>query len=262
MLARTLVNGETYWYDLSEAKNETPIIQEIPSKYCQMAFIDDKTGLWRYFVNLSLLNKESLVELPPEITEKYEKYITLTRDEQKMKVLNEEFGTQIPNHLYLVTPKGFSIFIHKQKAQHDYPFFSSMFVDINTMEDNKEYMDEYMKENNIKLVHLRVPIDKETGKPLMLKEFIEEFHNSAKEHLPKSVAPLTNPFEVQTLNFDKVQDTALNVLKDSKEVVQWDSGTSSTLFESNTTNGLKFSIEVDASKMYPLLSFFEDYANS
>lgn len=259
ILARALVNGETYWYDLAEGKNEFSIIQEIPSRYCQLAFIDDKTGFWRYFVNLSFIKKESLVELPPEITEAYENYKS-NKDKNK-KIKNDELDAEIPANLYLVSPKGFSVFIHKQKSQHDYPFLSSMFIDINTLEDNKDYMDEYLKESNIKLVHFKVPTDKDTGKPLMDKDLVEIYHNSAKEHLPKSTAPLTNPFETEALSFDKVKDAVLSVLDNSKKTVQWDSGVSSTLFESNTTNGLKFSIEVDASKMYPLLSYFEDYVN-
>jgi hypothetical protein len=261
MMIRTLVNGETYWYDLSTDKEGATVIEEIPSKYCKLAYIDNITGLWRYFVDLSLIDSELILELPEEIIKAYKKYIKLDRSKQKEKILHPDLNIEIPNNLHLIGDNGFAIFVHKEKSHHDYPFLASMFTDINTLENNKEYMDEYLKDSNVKLLHQKIPIDKETGEPLFEKDMIDVFHQSAKEHLPSSTAPLTNPFEVEALNFDGVQDSALSVAKNSKEMVQFDSGISSTIFDANTTNGLGYSIEADASKIYPLLSYFTNWVN-
>lgn len=261
MMIRTLLNGETYWYDLSSEKEGITLIEEIPSKYCRLAYIDDITGLWRYYVDLSLIESTSLYELPPEIIKAYNGYLKLDRTQQKEKTFNPDLNMEVPNYLHLVGENGHAIFVHKDKSQHDYPFLASMFKDINTLEENKDYMDEYLKESNIKLLHLKIPINKETGEPLLEEGFIRAFHDSAKEHLPASTAPLTNPFDVKALNFDRVQDAALNVTKNSKEMAQFGSGISETLFNANTTNGLGYSIEADASKMYPLLSYFTNWVN-
>jgi hypothetical protein len=260
MMIRMLLNGETYWYDMSDSKNNKVRFEEIPSEYCQLAYIDDD-GLWRYYVNLSEIPSTYLSTLPNEIKIAYKRYIQLDHTTKKEKVLNRELGIEIPNYLHLVGDKGVAMFVHQNKHTHDYPFLASMFPDLNTFEYNKSYMDEYLKEHNIKLVHLKIPTDKETGEPLLDHDFINEFHESAKDHLPSSTAPLTNPFEVQTLNFDKVQDSALNVTKNAREQVQFGSGVSGTLFDATTTNGLGYSIETDASKLYPLLSYFNDLMN-
>jgi hypothetical protein len=217
MMVRTLVNGETYWYDMSSDK-EKSIMEEIPSKYCQLAYIDDKTGLWRYYVDFTKIPTTSLGELPNEIIEAYNRYQDMSREDKKKKRKDKYLDIEIPNYLYLVSDKSFAMFVHKEKHQHDYPFLASMFVDINTYEYNKSYMDTYLKESNIKLVHLRIPVDEE-GCPLFDKDIVDIYHESAKDHLPSSTSPLTNPFEVQTLNFDKVQDSALGVTKNAKEQV-------------------------------------------
>lgn len=261
MVIRALLNGETYWYDLSsESGSGTAIVEEIPSKYCQLAYIDDSTGMWRYYVNLSLIDNGALFELPKEIKDAYENYIKMDKATRKAKTPHPELGIDIPNYLHLVGDRGFSIFVHKVKGKHDYPFLASMFLDINTLEDNKDYIDEFLKESNIKLLHLKIPTHPETGEPLMDEPFIRAFHESAKEHLPKSTAPLTNPFDAEALNFD-IKDSTLSVVNNSKDMAQFSSGISSTLFDADTTNGLGYSIEIDASKMYPLLSFFTDFIN-
>jgi hypothetical protein len=75
-------------------------------------------------------------------------------------------GITIPDYLYQISDKGFAIFTHMRKVQHDYPYFANMFGDLNSLESDKDYQSDYIKENNLKLVHMKVPTDKESGKPL------------------------------------------------------------------------------------------------
>ena len=255
---RTLLNGETYWYDLSDSNNT--IYAEIDSTYCQLAFVDDD-NLWRYFVDLSRITVTNLYELPDEIRIAYDNWVKKGKNKQKTEKIIEGYTVTIPDSFYLVGKKGFSLFAHMKKAQHDYPFLASMFTEFNSLEDNKDYFDSYLKENNIKIIHLKIPIDKDTGKPLMDEGIIRAYHESAKEHLPSNVAPMTNPFEVEGIALDKSQQTGINLVEHSKKIVQDSSGISETIFSASTTNGLKYSTTADAVKMYPLLYFYENLIN-
>ncbi|MDD4000475.1 MAG: hypothetical protein PHX62_06250, partial [Bacilli bacterium] len=109
--------------------------------------------------------------------------------------------------------------------------------------------------------HLQVPVNKETGLPMMDKGIIEAYHNSAKEHVGSNISIMTNPFEVEGIALDGNQKQALNVVEHDIKVVQNDSGISETIFNANTTNGLGYSTKADAAKMYPLLYFFTNYLN-
>ena len=245
MLMRTLLNGETYWYDSST--NNTAIFTEVPSKYCQLAGVDGD-GLWRYYVNLSLIEPELLSQLPVEIQDAHEEYFN-----KKNKKAEDNF--------YLVSQRGFSIFCHMKKEIHDYPYFSSMFVDLNRLENDKDYLNNFIKADNIKLIHSEVPLNKEGTKPAMEKNIVQDYHNSIKEHIPDNVAPVTTPFKTTPINLDKSQQNSINIVELSKKNVQDDSGISESMFSTETTLGLKYSTLVDATAMYPLLSFFENLVN-
>jgi len=252
MTLRTLVNGETYWYDLS-GDGQNTIFVEIPSEYCQLALIDDD-NLWRYFIDMGKIPVTKIPELPEEIQVAYEDYIGNNKNKDKKTKTME--GVEMPFNYHLVSKKGFAMFAHMQKTQHDYPFLAAMFADLNSYEGNKDYYNQYLISDNVKLIHLKIPTDKDTGLPLMDEVAIRAYHDSAKEFMPANHAPLTNPFEVTGINVDKSQQNGINIVKHNSEVVHEDSGISKTLFDATTTNGLGYSITADASKMYPFLYYF------
>jgi hypothetical protein len=245
MLMRTLLNGETYWYDVSTDNAE--IFYEIPSKYCQAAGFDSN-NLWRYWINLTLIDPNLVSELPVEIQEAYDKY-----SKKKTKTNDDNF--------YLISDRGFAMFCHGRNETHDYPYFSSMFIDLIRLESDKDYFNNFIKADNIKLVHCKVPIDDKSGLPIMEKSVIQDYHDSLKEHLPANVAPITNPFDTEGINLDSAQKTSLNIVDVAKKNVQDDSGISDSMFAADTTMGLKYSTLADAANMYPLLSYFENYVN-
>jgi hypothetical protein len=254
MLKRVLTNGEIYFYNMSDKENN--IIVEIDSDICQLAQIDNN-NIWRYYVNLSLINSTKAYELPEEIYNAYKQWV----DGGKSKNKKEIDGITIPDYLYLVSDKGFAIFVHMRKTQHDYPYLAHMFEDLNDLESDKLYMNEFIKDNNIKLIHQKIPTNPDSGMPLMEKGIIQSYHDSTKEYLPSNVSPLTNPFEIQSITLDKSQSTAINLVEHSNKVVMQDSGISETIFNANSTNGLKYATLADATKLYCLFYFFENFVN-
>ncbi|NLD91606.1 MAG: hypothetical protein GX639_02945 [Fibrobacter sp.] len=255
MLKIALHQGEAYFYDLSD--NENTIIVEIPKEVCVLSHIDDD-NLWRYFVDVALINSATIEEYPEEIQNAYQDYI----DNKKPKGKRTEGELKgIPYSYYQVSKRGFSIFAHMEKKPHDYPYFSHMFCDLTFLSNDKAYFNEFIKDDAIKTIHQRVPIDKDSGVPLMPKEVIEAYHNSSKEHVGKNISIMTNPFEVEGIALDKNQQSALNVVEHDINIIQSDSGISKTIFNAETVNGLTFSTETDAARMYPLLYFFNNFIN-
>lgn len=254
LLKSVIANGECYFYNLSDGKNN--IIMEIDSSYCQLAQIDDN-NIWRYYIDVSKIEFTRLYEFPEEIQSYYKQWI----EKKKPKTKKEIDGIEIPEYLYQVSDNGWAVFSHMRKEQHDYPYLAPMFGDLAKLEDDKDYMNDYIKESNIKLIHMKVPTDKETGKPLMGKDTIQVYHESAKEHLPRNCAPLTNPFEVDGIALDKAQDKAINLVDYSTKVVMQDSGISESIFNADTTLGLQYSTLADSAKLYPLIYFFENFLN-
>ena len=255
MIKRALHCGETYWYDLSDSENT--IIVEIPKEICVLSHIDDD-NLWRYYIDLSLITKITLPELPQEIQDAYDAHVSNGKPKGKKKVTE---NILIPENYYEVSKKGFAIFAHMQKKAHDYPLLSHMFGDLTLLSNDKSYFNEFIKDDAIKTIHQKVPVDKETGVPLMEKGIIEAYHNASKENVGRNISIMTNPFDVEGIALDKNQQSALNVVEHDIKVIQNDSGISETIFNANTTNGLGYSTKADSAKVFPLMYFFTNLIN-
>jgi len=256
MMYRTLMNGETYWYDLSDEQNT--IFQEIPSSFCRRAMIDED-NLWRYYIDLRKIKQTELNEMPEEIRIAYKNYAE-TKDKKTTKKVRG-INAEVPYYLYPVSKRGFSMSCTLNFEEHGYPFFANMFVDLNNFDNDKEYFNNTIKLNNIKLIHFKVPIDKNTGEPTMDYDDVRQYIDAAKSHLPDNVSPIANPFEAENITLDKSQQNSMNVSENSKDNVTFSSGISETMWNATTTNGLKFSVEADASKIKHLVVFFENLIN-
>jgi len=257
MLKRTIVNGSTYWYDLGDKTNT--IYVEIDSSICQLAMVDDD-NIWRFYIDLAQIKPDQYYEMPEEIRLAYDDWVIGGR--KKTKEEREIEGTKIAiqSNLYLVGKRGFCLTSHIEKMRNDYPLLAPLFKDFNTHEENKTYLNDTLKAEVIKIVHLKVPVD-DNGIPLMDKDIIQAYHDSAKEHLPANVAPMTNPFEVSGISLDKSQSNQTNLVEHSQTVISNDSGISTTVFSTETTNGLSYSTAKDVAKMLPYYYYFTNIAN-
>jgi len=256
MLLNALKLGSAYYY----IQDDNNIIYDImPNKICQLAFIDED-NLWRYWVDLSLIDISMKLSLPDEIIMAYDEWIK--RGKKKTEVEKELYGVGyfIPDSYHLVSKAGNAIFAHMQKMANDYPFFASIFPDLLRLEENKTFFNEIVKENNIKTIHFQVPISPD-GIPLMDGPIVEQFHEDAVRATGNNVTVITNPFKAEGISLDKSQQAGINLVEHSTDIVSNDAGISDAKFNADTTNGLKYSVNADAAKMYPFRDFFENIIN-
>lgn len=263
MLMNSLLYGDVYYYEISDEKNT--IYSRLDSNACRLAYVDSN-NIWRYFVDLTLVTPLNAYTFPDEVIKAYEKWIHKDnkngkKSKKKRNRIIDGEQVEVPDNYYLVSEKGTAIFAHMSNTPKDYPYFASMFPDLLEHENNKTYFNDILKEQNIKVIHLKVPIDKETGEPLIDDDFVRAYHETAKGQLPKNQAPMTNPFDVTSIDTSGTQQNGINLVEHSAKVVQADSGISSTMFDASTTNGLKYSVLADITKMYPLQYFFTNITN-
>jgi hypothetical protein len=255
VIERTLIQGESYWYTLTDSDNV--IFVEIPAKFCEVYEIDSN-NIFRYKIKLNLLNDNIVKSMPLEIKTAYESF--KTNKNQKVQKLDK--NDAMNSLKYEVSEKGFAVLAHGLLNIHDYPYFANMFTDLLMLEENKEYLDEYIKNDNVKMVHQKVGVDKDSGKPLLDKDVIQAYHNSTKNHVPSNVSVSTSPFEVAAISFDNSSKTQINLVEQSKDNVQDDSGVSSLVFnnEKSSSNALKDSIRADKNRVVSLLKYFNAVA--
>jgi len=252
MLERTLLQGETYWYTLTD--NENTIYIEIPAKFCEVYEIDSN-NLFRYKIRLDLLNNDIVKSLPDEIKNAYEYYHNNKNQNKKNQKLDK--NDAMDSLKYKVSERGFAILAHGMLSVHDYPYYANSFIDLLQLEEDKEYLNSYIKDDNVKMVHNKIKTD-DDGKPVMDADIIRQYHETDKKHVPKNVSVSTTPFDKEAISFDSSSRTQINLVEQSKKNVQDDSGISSLVFnnEKSSSNALKDSIRADKNRMLSFLKFF------
>ena len=247
MLERTLIQGETYWYTLTDSDNT--IYVEIPARFCEVCEIDSN-NLFRYNIKLNLLNENIVKSLPEEIKLAFNNFQNKNDNSKKSKNNKSDLK-------YKVSENGFAILAHGMLDVNDYPYFANMFPDLLQLEEDKEYLNSDIKDSSVKMVHNKIQTD-ENGLPLMPEPIIRQYHTMDKNHVPKNVSVSTTPFEKSAISFDNSSNTQINLVEQSKKNVQDDSGISSLVFnnEKASSNALKDAIRADRNRIIPFLKFF------
>lgn len=251
MIERTLIQGESYWYALTD--NDNTIYVEIPSRFCEVYEIDSN-NLFRYKIRLDLLNDDIVKSLPNEIKNAYNNFHTSKKSNKNKK---RDMNDALDSLKYKVSENGFALLAHGMLSVHDYPYFANSFLDLLQLEEDKEYLNSYIRDDNVKMVHNKIKTNDE-GVPLMPEPVIRQYHETDKKHVPKNVSVSTTPFDKEAISFDSSSRTQINLVEQSKKNVQDDSGVSSLVFnnEKSSSNALAQSIRADANRMFPYLKFF------
>ena len=242
----TLKYGESYWYPITSSQSEggnKTMYQKIPASYCRV-YEKDNYGVYRYQIDVSRINEQDMPYMPSEII-------------SAKIVLDSANGK---NDTWYTVRNGFALLAHLENVSHDYPYLSHIFPDLLSYEENKDYYDEFMKEDAVKMVHNKVPLNKENNEPLMDFKTIRTYHEETKKHVPKNVSVATNPFDATALTFDKNSQIQSNIVEQSKVNIENGSGINGFIFNSDRTTAqiLEKSMQKDANNM---LRFLPEFAN-
>lgn len=181
---RLFEQGELYLYKLEDASGI--VMQEIPNTLCKITSIEN--GVQKFGINLSKLSDKTVLTMPMEIQRLYKRYKS---GQIKTKDL-------IDNSFYEIK-KNAVAFNLDMYATKGIPFFATAFDDLMELEDMKDLKSENAIIESIKLIHQKLPIDKETGVVLMDFNVAKAYHNATKANLPKGTSITTNPLDLQAL---------------------------------------------------------------
>lgn len=238
---RLIENGEVYLYELEDSKGI--IYKEIPCQFCRISAIED--GVYVYDINLNQLRAEDVETLPVEIQTAYK---------NKEKYKDNDYW-------YTVSNKGFA-FNGIGSYPHGFPLLCFMFDDIMGLEDTKDLIENKTKLDTIKLIHQKVPLNKE-DKPVFDMEVSRIYHEATKRGLPDGVAITTNPLDINSISFDRTTVREIDEIERAEQNI-WNSvGISDLVFNNHKASGeaLKRSIIADETLVLPFLTMFENYIN-
>lgn len=240
ILERLIENGEIYIYEIEDSKGI--VYKELPPTFCRISAIDN--GVYLYEINLNKITNATLLDFPMEIQSAYASKSTYK------------------DGWYPVSNKGFAFNAVGNHA-HGFPVLCMMFDDVMGLEDTKDLIEGKTKLDSIKLVHQKIPLDKE-NKPVFDMQTARIYHEATKKGLPNGVAITTNPLEISQIPFDKAANRDFDSIERSERNIWNSSGISDMIFNNNKASGeaLKRSIIADETLMFPYLYMFSNFINN
>lgn len=215
---RVLEQGELYLYKL-EDKNGI-MFQEIPNVLCKITSIEN--NIQKFGINLSKLNDKLVLGMPPEIQKLYKRFKTGGIKEKDL----------IDNSYYEISKNAVAFNLDKY-ATKGIPFFCTAFDDLMELEDMKDLKSENAVIESIKLIHQKLPIDKDTGVVLMDFNVAKAYHNATKANLPKGTSITTNPLDLQAVSLSDGSSKINENVARSLESIYDTLGINNELFNGN-----------------------------
>lgn len=180
---RLFEQGELYLYKLEDSTGV--IMQEIPNTLCKITSIEN--GVQKFGVNLSKLNDKTILAMPMEIQKLYKKHKAGSIKEKDL--IDKSFYELKTN----------AVAFNLENSTKGIPFFATAFDDLMELEDMKDLKSENAVIESIKLIHQKLPTDKDTGVVLMDFNVAKAYHNATKANLPKGTSITTNPLDLQAV---------------------------------------------------------------
>lgn len=181
---RLFEQGEVYLYKLEDANGI--VMQEIPNTLCKITSLEN--GVQKFGINLAKLNDKTVLAMPMEIQKLYKKYKAGSIKEKDL----------IDKSFYEIKKNAVAFNLDRYSTK-GIPFFATAFDDLMELEDMKDLKSENAVIESIKLIHQKLPIDKDTGVVLMDFNVATAYHNATKKNLPKGTSITTNPLDLQAV---------------------------------------------------------------
>ena len=219
-----MITGEVFLYKIED--NSGVIIREIPSNICKISKVIND-GLYKYSINMSKLGTEALYNMMP-------KGIQQLYDKHKASSIPPE-GYSENNYAIVDDKEAVCLSMNQFIGTKSVPPMCFIFPSIIRLMEEEENEVVESKANNLKLIHMKYPIDNE-GESLLDEEIIRKAHNSAKANLPQGVAINTNCLELSTHTLQRTSNVQASNRQTLTELVYNNAGVNSELFNGNNSN--------------------------
>lgn len=245
---RIIEQGELYLYKQMDSNGV--LYQEIPCDYCKIVGMEN--NVLRYAINLSTISGDILRAMPKEIQ-------NLVKRFKDGKIPKAQL---VDRNWYELGDNAVAFNIDRFSSK-GIPMFSHLFDDLAELEAMKEIYSRNAIIDNIKLIHQKLPIDKETGRVLMDFSVATAYHNSTKANLPKGTAITTSPLDLSALTLDSANKKLRNEVDDVTRMIFDGAGISAEIFngERATNEAIAKGVLTDSLMVYTIQEMIQDYIN-
>ena len=247
MRHKILKNGELFIYKVEGSDGN--IIQELPNVFCKI--VAKENEVHRYAINLSKLNDNIVIYLPKEIQVAYKKFKSGSKT---LKLIDRNW--------YQVSNNGVAFTLSENKPK-GIPYYTSIFDDLIELEDKKDLKSQNDIIDSIKLIHQKLPYDKETGQVLINTKQAQAIHNATKQNLPKGTAIVTHHLDTEVLTLSDSNSRLNDSIRQASDTAYDSAGISAELFngKKNSNEAIASGIVVDSLVPKRIQKMFENWLN-
>lgn len=247
MYDKCIEQGEYYFYELDHG--DKFVIQEMPNWLCKIVGKTDE--VLRYGINLQKLSDKTVLSMPREIQLAYSKFKN-----------NQKYRDKLIDKCYYTIENGFA-FCLDSSSPKGIPYYANVLDDLMELEDMKDLKSESDIIESVRLIHQKIPFDKDTKRPLISVKEASAYHYSTKENLPKGTSITTNPLDLQALTLANTGGKINNKVSDATNIAFDTAGINQELFngKKNSNEAIALGSIIDTLLPRKLQKMVQDWLN-
>jgi hypothetical protein len=144
------------------------------------------------------------------------------------------------------------------------PLFSQLFNELYRLNDLTDDEIESAKDERVKLVHQELPVDKETGTPLIDPDSAKLWHKVVEDSLPTSVSLATSPFPLHDIPFKSIQEKKTELVEFARTFAYMQAGVNPLIMGGSSTNssvGVTQNLQFIQSLVFSMLDKIQSWFN-
>jgi hypothetical protein len=243
-------SGGKYYY--LRHSDYSDYLQAMPDDYCYINGRVDTVG-YTYSMNMAFFYQfpESISGFAPEFASWYQEFL----DKQ-----NKE---NVKSNPYRIMPsENAVVFKFDDTRPEIIPPFSGVFKNALEIEEYQDLLKLKAQLDTFQIMYLKIPIDKDTGKPLMSHNEAAEYTAVAQSQVPTGVGVVCTPMDESSTKFNDSQNMN-NIIGLGAKNYYEASGLTPALFGSDTksSTGILNSIKTDFLTLEPMYNQYERFIN-
>lgn len=238
----TMYDGASFWW-MSETKDNITMLQ-LPSRFCYIT--SPFTFGYRFAFDLTFF--DSYIGMKDAIPDLWNAYEHFNRMREAFLSGNEKYkDAYVASQYYLVPPdKGWCMTFDPIHADKTPPMASSMGSALDVL-SYRSLLKNQLALNLFKLIPLKIPVDKQTGKPSMDYGTASIIVEVIRSVLPENIVAFASPFDSESISSDQTNHFE-DIIKISNDNFYSSAGVAQGIFGSNDIKqgtALQFSSMVD-----------------
>ncbi len=161
-------------------------------------------------------------------------------------------------------PNQICIKANEDQTNFLFPPFAGVFPEILNLEDYKLLKKTGQLLDKYKILSMKIPLNKETGVPLLPFDIAESFYKQALKNIDPSIGLIWSPMEIEKFDFQNSRTSESDAVNEAEAALWAATGSNGALFgqgEKLSSSSLNISIRNDESLVYSLLLQVEAWIN-